>query len=237
MEQWSKYLEGNMTVEELDAFTGLLVQARFDREKRLKWQEILEKEHRISRKPAVTKPSSGRILKIGLQIAAGVLVLLVAGLGIYFMNQTPDPQQYVDTYLEEGKFRNAISRKGEIDIPALRLEAAEAYTREEYEVYLNRFNQILQSGQAETHDYLFAGLSYLYSDQYEQASDHFILAKQQSEREEGAFRQEIQWFLALSLVKAEEFDQAEKALEQIETSDWNYEKAQELIHLMDQHEE
>lgn len=224
-----KYKQGKLTEEELDLFTGELVRAKFNQAQKDKWAKKLVVEHHIKREVPVKR----KTLKLPfrkLAIAASIL-LLVALIPFLQNYLQPESQKLANSYLENRLSLPDIQR-GTKTVDAtvdLRIKANTAYANKNFIAATKAYETILDSNRREDIDYLFAGLSYLYSEQPQEAVNKLTLA--QAKISEGQnFWEETNWFLSLAYLKNEEIEKARNQLKMIVEMDGFYsDKAQEIL--------
>jgi len=223
-----KYKQGKLTEEELDLFTGELVRAKFKQAKKDKWAEKLAEEHQIKR----GKPK-GKILTFPyrkLAIAASVL-LLVALIPFLQNYLQPESQQLANAYIENRLSLPDIQR-GKIPSATtvdLKSKANKAYANKDFKAAAKAYEALLNSDGVEDLDYLFAGLSYLYSGNSEAAVNKLVLAQNRITQDQN-FWEETNWFLCLAYIKNEELEKARNQLKMIiETDSFYSDKAQKIL--------
>ena len=136
-----------------------------------------------------------------------------------------------DNFLQEDFFQNQDISKGELNIAQLKLDAASAYNRKDFTTSIDRYEELLSSGQAESQHIFFLGLSYLYGKNYPKAIEMLTLFLENKDTLN--FKQEAQWFLALAYLKNEEPDKARTFLKMVKEGHWNTEKATQLLEALE----
>lgn len=227
MKQMDKYLSGELSQTENEQHTAQLLQEKFDRETRQKWERMLAEEHQLSRQP---KPWRRHLYKY-LAVAASLAFLLVLG-QLFYQNSTASPIELADSYLENSKMEEfgGVLRAGAAeDIPALRKDANTAYAQDKYKEAVSYAQQIIATGNAKPQDFLLLGLSHLYLNDATTSIDIFKKG-QESSQVAKKYVNEMNWFLSLSYLKAQQPEMARPILENIvQHQKWNHETAQKML--------
>jgi len=230
MKDLKKYLDNQMSEKETEAFTEKLIRSKFENEKKERWKKKLEEEYGISRDIG----TGGKVRLIGmvLKIAAGAALLILALVFYPKLNKSAY-LQLAEQYLAEEKFENNILRKGADELILLRQSAVMAYNSADFKQAVGYYQKIEESGQATTGDLFYHSLCWLYRNKSSEALPKLKAASVLSDQEAGEFRQEINWFLALALIKQSKPEQAKALLENIKEGEWNYAKARLLLEKME----
>lgn len=226
MKNLSKYVKGQMNESEMESFTQKLLDEKFGEEDKTRWANILAEKHHIKRN-ASPKPNAGRRIKplfARVGAIAATFTLLVAA--FFLLRQSPI--EIADAYLANNKLEYGSIRKSLTNVADLRLNAGQAYEAKEYPEAIDTWKEVLQKDQPIAEDYFYLGLSYLHNQQMDQAIESLLKARPLSV-EEARFVQEINWFLSLAYVKNKEPQKALAELNKIQSNDWNYDKAVQLI--------
>ncbi len=212
MKDSEKYTRQKVTEEESDRYLAKLIRAKFFQEQKAAWAEKLERDQNLKRTPGAKLLAIRKIIRWTIAAAA---VLLIGVLLFPALNGSGDPmQQLVDNELDM-PFPNYLVRKGAEDIDAFRLQAAEAYNAGDFQQSAALNLRLLeQSGNPQTEDYFFLGLSRLYSGRPAEAVVD-LQAAQQLARAQGRFEQEVDWYLALAQLQAGDWPAAEQQLREI----------------------
>lgn len=228
MKQINKYVNGTLSELENEQMTARLLQAKFERETRDKWATMLVEEHRLHRKPQIRRTSRYRYLAI----AASLVFLLVVGQLFYSSNRTLNAVELADTYLQNSKMTEfgGILRAGAAeDVPQWRKEANTAYAQDKYEEAARITQQIVATTAAEPQDFLLLGLSRLYMGDDVAAID-VLKAGQMSSQIFNTYQDEMNWFLSIAYLKAQQPEMARPILEQIvKEKRWNHTTAKEML--------
>lgn len=226
MKNLRKYIRGQIGEQELEEVTGQLLRAKFGNEARQRWALQLKKEYGIERKPA------GRPKKLYWMSAVAAAALLLAILWPAFQGiLRPTYEKTAQAYLAE-RFPAREIRKGTQEMEVARLEAADAYIREDYQQAIALRKAAAGSSAANSSDHFYLGLCYLYlkEAQPKLAIQHLQKAR---EMDKGQLQQEIDWFLGLAYIQNGEPDKAREALQEIvRDKGWNAEKAEKLLREM-----
>lgn len=231
MESSKKFTDENLKGEALEAYTEQFLRAKFDRDRKNRWGKMLAENHGVAppvRGQAKKKP---RILYLWVGAIAAAILLLFIFKPAFMQFSTGGYQQMADNFLQEDFFQNQEISKGELNIEQLKLDAASAYNRRDFSTSIDRYEDLLSSGQAESQHIFFLGLSYLYGKNYPKAIE--MLALFLENKDTPGFKQEAQWFLALAYLKNEEPDKARSFLKLVKEGNWNAEKARQLLQAME----
>ena len=231
MKNIEKYTDPNITEQELHELTGKLLRAKFIRDKKQKWAEILEKEHDIRRGGLGDLQVVSRSpLRKWLLVAASLLLPIL----LYFWlwrPYEPSPAQLADVFLSQEKIPEPQTRKGDIQIEALAQQATEAYNEGKYDQAIALWEQLEGQNSMASDDYFFKAISHLRLDQLEKAIADFQRIRSRS-AENPKFQQETTWLLALSYLKAGQLGAAKEELQQVVRDGWRTEKARQLLELL-----
>ena len=222
-----KYKQGDLTEEELNLFTGALIRAKFNQAQKDKWAQKLATEHQIQRDAPKVKFLQLHFRKLAIAAAILLLVALIPFLQNYLQ---PPSQQLANSYLENRLSLPDIKRGTTPETTFdLRKKARDAYINKDYPTASNAYEAILNSDLAKGEDYLFAGLSNLYNDQFGQAVKKLELAQTNIAAGQ-TFWEETNWFLSLAYLKNEEFVKAKQLLNKIiETDGFYSDQAQKIL--------
>ncbi len=172
-------------------------------------QEYL-KESKAEEKPAARQIKQSSFLKMAMSVAA-VLLLVVAGIGLFEYTTTNRQSLYNDAYIA---YQLPVSRGSEKpgNLDAL-------YASQNYSGVIESFNRKAEKDQK---NYFLAGQSYLHLND----ATHAITAFQNveainSKSTEKYFAQETDYYLALAYLNANQIEAAEKQLDKI-VSDKNH---------------
>jgi len=233
MKELDKFKNRDLKPKEEEQFLRKLVKNKHKFEQKAKWSEILAKEEQITR---LQQKKTKRIKRVYLWVtaaaAAGILFFVIPPL----LYQQESPKVLAHQLLEADIFPNPTIRKGleEVsEVSELRQAAATVYGLANYPEAQKLYAQIIGTPEAILDDYLYLGLSQLYVGQVRLAISNLERALVLSEEKEGRFNQELNWFLALSYLKNDNFDKAQKFLDKIKPRDWKYEEAQSLLKRLD----
>lgn len=231
MKHLKKYKsDDSLSGEELEKATRDLLSAKFNEERRAAWKAQLAKDHAVQRTivQEVKLPKRRRFLYVAMAAAAALLFLLVA---FPFIRQSSDTsvQALAMEYLEE-PYPNNMMKKGEqTSIPETRLKAIAAYNQTDYIDAKGFYKQIIQSDEVEVGDYLYLGLSELYTENYADAVAYLEEAKPLTITNH-KFEQEVNWFLSLAYVQNQQVEDARLLLQTIvRDKTWMHQNASKLL--------
>ena len=223
-----KYNKVDTTSNHLEQLTSQLLEAKFDAETKYRFREALSKDHGIRRPTKTIKLNK----KWPLLLTVAASFLLLVYVGILFLNPTPSSLQLAESYLIQ-PFPGAENRSGEGDILELRLAANAAYDAGDFEKSATLRAQLNASDQATVDDPFYLGLSQLYQvpPKLEEAISQF---QSITDIKEHKWNDEANWYLALTLIKANKTQDAKEVLQAIVSDDgWNSSKATALLESMD----
>ncbi len=219
-----QYKRAALSTEELSEITDHLMRSKYDYERQQRWIGTLAANYQVIRQPSATR---GRRIYLYIAGAAAVVLLLLLALPLLKNTETTPYQAMVDDYLSTDFYRYKDGIKGEQDIEQLEVLAANAYNKKEFATAIDLYTQIVEAGSANDEHYFFLGLSQLYSFNYTLAESYLNQVRQLNPN--SRFREETQWFLALSLLKSHNVAAGQQALLAIKPNEWNYDKAQLLL--------
>jgi hypothetical protein len=229
MKKLKEYLSGQMNEEQLSDFTEVLVQHKFDQEKRKAWSHILKEQHGLERSGS----SSSKRKKLPLAKIIGIAASFALLIGLSYIIMTPATpeyqrlsQEYIQTLPIMGD--PSVIRKDAIDEEVLRLKANEAFVDENFEAAVKSWEALVDNDMANTNDYFYLGISHLRKAKADPAAciKYLTLVQQSS----SSFRQEANWVLSLAYIKSDDIDKARPILEQIvQNKEYMAEKAEALL--------
>lgn len=224
-----KFLSGELSETENEKYTARLLQEKFDRETRQQWGRILAEEHKLSRTGPTRRQQ--RPLYKYLAVAASLAFLLVIG-QLFYQSSTSSPLEMADSYLERYKMEEfgGVLRAGAADdVPQLRKDANTAYANDKYQEAIQYAEKIVITNKAEPQDFLMLGLSHLYLDDATQAIE--VLKKGQiNSKVAKTYESEINWFLSIAYIKAQQPEMAKPILKDIVSrQQWNHSLALEIL--------
>lgn len=230
MKLFEKYRANNINEDDLSTMTQQFVKQKFDGELRQKMSSRLREEYGITRDGT----PSGRIVKMkifrwSLSVAAALLIGVVAWQVVG--DHTPTYQSLTREYLAIHYPNNEL-RKGASEISEKRAEAIFAYNKGDFETSARIREEIALMPEANTEDFFFLGISYLYQDppKGEQAIEPLQKAVADPTGK-GLIQEETEWYLTLAYVEAGRFAAAREMLaKKISNGGWNASKASDLLH-------
>ena len=224
----NQYKKGGVTKEELEEFTNAFMRAKYDDDRKERWQSLLTTEQNFRRDvdDQRTRPIGRRVF---LWAASAAAVALVAYLMVFGLGPSPTTyEQLADNYLTGEFYENREGdSRGEQDVEQINLQASSAYNQKDFATAIARYETIIARGLANDRHHFFLGLSYLYTAAYEDAITNFLKVPELNASSK--FIQEYRWFLALAYLKNEQLDEGEAVLRSIQAGDWKYTEAQALL--------
>ncbi|MGK7397261.1 MAG: tetratricopeptide repeat protein [Candidatus Cyclobacteriaceae bacterium M3_2C_046] len=142
-------------------------------------------------------------------LAASLLVGIVL---IFLFNQKPVHQEIFATYYRP--YLNLVSpleRSGE-SAEEFNQDPFKLYESGDFEQAIDLFEKLKNEGTVGNEHLFYLGLSYLETDQVDEAVENLLLVAQ---RNEGFLANPSQWYLALAYVKAEQLQAAQEAFEEL----------------------
>lgn len=224
LKKYNKYIKGEMTEKEMDSFTTDMLKEHYkDQQLKQKWKKILDNNQDLSqlKEKAPNQLKAKHSIWRPLMAAASLLLLISA----YFMFQKdalPTHQQLVKAYTQEAFPYNEI-RKSIDDNTKLtkqQLLAGELYTDQEYQKSIIVYKDIVKSNKAVTEDKFYLALDYFYLKKSKEAIPFFkeIIEDNQHKK----YKKESTWYLSLSYLQMNDFDNASILLNKI--VDWESNK-------------
>ena len=229
----NQYKNGKVSKEELEEFTNAFMRAKYDEDRRNRWQQMLGQNHDLQRTGAAQPTSrGGRRIALWATSAAAAVVLAAAIWFLWPNNPVNTYEQLADNYLTEEFYENREDSRGEQDVEQINLQAIFAYNQKDFATAIERYEVIVNSGQANDRHHFFLGLSYLYTDKYEAAIRNLQRVPEIDERSK--FLMEHRWFLALAYLKNAQIAEGRAVLLSITPGDWKYQEAQRLLEAISQ---
>lgn len=215
----------SISQEEKELLLKSGVRAVLNKEKRKQWEQELREDYNVSKGTGAIK--KGRVVYMkyykAIAVAASLAIIMYASQGLFY-NQS-SPSEMAMTYLESDPIQHPGLTKGAEEVEVFRQVAIGAFDERNYADAIIQFNQI-ENPTAE--DRYFLSLSYLYNQDYNRAVEGFDYL----EKEGSIYNQEINWYQSIALILKGDPAKAKAVLEKIGKSDWNYNKARELINAM-----
>ncbi|MEM1321681.1 MAG: tetratricopeptide repeat protein [Bacteroidota bacterium] len=226
------YLDGKMSPEELEQRTTQLLRAKFDKERSTRWQKLLQTQYGMERQAPTSPRASRRWLYIAVTIAALFLLLLW-----WAQSSPPTPSppasaaQLALHYLDSEPYAHDRIRKGTPADEALRQQAQDAYSEQDYASSRRYYQQLIEQPQADLSDSFYLALSHCYLSDYDQAIAllHPLGANASPQN---PYYDAALWYLALSHLLRGEEAQAKAYLEDfLLVKNWENQKvkARELL--------
>ena len=219
MKKLDKYLSGQMNEKEISDFTEVLIQQKFDEEKRNTWSQLLKENHNLERS-GKTMASKRRKIPLARMIGVAASFLLLMGLGYYIMMpSTPEYKRLSYEYVQNLPITGdpSVIRKDIIEEEDVRLKANEAYVDGDFDAAVEYWEVLLSNDTYNTRDLFYLGISYLRKENADPAACIRYLKMVQ---ERGTnFSQEINWVISLAYIELDDIDSARPILEQIVQND------------------
>jgi hypothetical protein len=218
MSQLRKYLNKELDERDFDRFTQLLVEKKFDREKKEEWARLLKDNHNIQRQNGGSSPTIRRSLRWSLAAAATV-ALLIASVVFWPRTSSPNYQQLAEQYVRELPVMadQLVFRKGQFQEDASRIKANEAYIEQDFVTAIQQWELLISHQKANNYDRFYLGVSYLRTTPSQPEKALALLQEAQSTTPE--LRQEINWIMALAYIRTDQLTKAQSLLQTIVQND------------------
>lgn len=178
--------------------------------------QSIHEEYIAESESEIAEPEGKKTIRIWWTAAVAAAAIIIAVVSGVFNNASPELDDYFKAYPDIYSFRGT-----ETDISS----AMRAYSLEQYEDAIARFDELLQDSVSQ--DALF------YQAIAAMAVDKFQLAQTNLELlaaiEAGTFEEQVKWYLALAYWQNGDTAKAKEQLSAIENGDSRYKKAQELL--------
>ena len=229
-EKFEKYLKDQTKDLESDELTKEIITNYFQEEKlRERWKKILNEQHNYGQ-PENSVPVASKVVdnKRNIKRLFAVALIGMAASMFWFFNSTTGstigPVSPVDQLLSE-HYAKPFARdvlKGPESTLAIRGKAYQFYQNKNYHETISLLEELVAVGGEEQKDYFYLGLSYLYSDQPEEAAKRF---KTLLEGPTNNYQDIATWYLGLALTDAGEYEEAKIHLSKVAT--WTGNKGKE----------
>ena len=214
MNQLRKYLNGQMEAGEMEEYTGLLIQKKFDQDQKESWGRILKDQYGVERKNATKNKVRSLSVRWIVGIAASFLLIIVSFFIVKQSSESPS-QQLADQYIETLSIMadQSVHRKGQFQEETTRIKANEAYINKDFEEAIHHWQELQLNGHANSYDLFYMGVSYLR--QKKSAPEQTISLLETIKEQAPGLVQEINWVLSLAYIKSGQLDKARLQLEAI----------------------
>ena len=215
-----KLLDPNISKKEEDQIFEELLKEKFDQDLKTQWKNTLQDEYGITRNQFKIKRSSSKYIRILLATAACISLIVL----IQFLTNTSSISAYelAQEYIENQEILHPGASKGMVEGIENKSLAIEAFNTQQYSVAAGYFDKIQIPTEEDNY---YHGLALLLDKRYKKAINMFQKGSKESER----YKQEINWYLSIAYLLNKENEKAKTQLEYIQSSDWNYQQAQELL--------
>ena len=222
MGKLEKLLGQHLSTEEEEKILQEAIEFKLDKDLKARMETQLLEKKGLSRSPTREKQTS-RIILIRRLIAVAASILVLFLIFQTLQSNTIDAQQQAMIYLKEyDTFHGGNSKGASTDDDNRRL-GIQAFNQKNFLEATQYFSKI-QLKQEE--DLLYAARAFLFIEQYGAAVEALEKLSTKSTR----FRQETNWFLSLAYILEKQEEKGKAVLKKINPEDWNYDKAQELLH-------
>ncbi|HMQ59710.1 MAG TPA: hypothetical protein PKE06_03525 [Flavilitoribacter sp.] len=219
-----------MSDEELERFTGKMVNLKLDNDLKNKWGGQLAEEHTVVREPGNKGFFSlrNKLLLGVVSIAAGILLMILFLPGIL----SPEPgtmQELAGIYLEKDQLTDPTVRGGNGTQDELRSRAQEAFNKGDFKTAIDLRLQLIQQAPGDISDQFFLALAYLHNEQAANSVPFFKKTLEMAPTNDNRFAEESAWYISLAYLKTGNREAARDALRSIREGDWRYKEAVELL--------
>ena len=215
MNNLKKYISGNYTQTEFEAFSEQLIAQKLDRDKRKEWEHKLKERYGVERTGLnEEKPAFGKKQWIITSSIAAALLLLISFFFILPAINTPAYLQAVNQQIDNLSIMGdqSVIRKGPQNVELTRKQANLAYMNKNYSKSIQLWEAMVATNQATGLDFFYLALCQLQKSP--PAPQKTIQTLLKAKALNGP-QEEINWILALAYVKAEELDKAKILLAEI----------------------
>lgn len=247
LKKFDNYIKGELSEDDMETFTKEIITEHFEDESlKEKWAEILDKDEELKALQLESKssdninqprPSSatattpkkqkpkGNIIKMILQIAAAVLLLVAAGTFLMRGDTASNYQQLTAQHLE--KAYAISSQRSAAEENEQRISANEFYRAKRYKEAIPIYNQLIASNVSLEADQFYLGLSHLYAGD---AAAALPALSALAQNKDAKYAQEANWYLSLAQIKSNQLVDAKKRLQTIvDRGGWKSREAAELL--------
>ncbi|MCB0610753.1 MAG: hypothetical protein H6562_08590 [Lewinellaceae bacterium] len=230
MKDIQKYREGSMSDEELERFTGKMVNLKLDNDLKNKWAGQLAQEHDLVRKPGAggVFPLKGRLLWGLVSIAASIL-LITLFLPDLLRPEPRSARELASIYLEKDHLTDPTVRGGDAARDELRSRAQEAFNKGDYKTAIDLRLELINRTPGDISDEFFLALAYLNNDQATNSIPLFQKTLETAPANDNKFAEESAWFISLAYLKTGNLQAARDALLKIKEDEWRYAESRELL--------
>ena len=226
MSKLQKLLHSDLTTQEEDKILEEALEYKLDSELRQRWEKQLKEDYGISRAVDNTEAKIKWLPRIIKVVGAAACILLLFFLFQPVQNSFEQTQELAFSYVSDATISDPRSLKGPESADESRRLAIEAFNGKRFDQVLALYRSIEDKT---VEDLYYRALAHLVLEDYSTSTKQF---KALSENP-GYYRQEINWYLAVSSILSGQKEQATQALLSIHEEDWNYDKAQKLLETMD----
>lgn len=225
------YLDGKLSPEDNERATHQLFREKFSPERKKlqqKWATQLEEQHQLTRK--VQKPLLRR-LSPWMAVAASVLLLVF--LAQSWLSDSNSFDQQLEISLLHQHDESTTRKDSQASMEDLEVQARAAYNEKDFVRATQLWETLVTQNPNEATFGFFHGLSLLYQ-QPPQAKQAVEIFEEILPNAGHRLQEEIRWYLALALLKTEQTEKGQLILKQIiQQKQWQSDKAQQLLELMD----
>ena len=230
-----KYLENNLSAEELNVFQekmaadsdfaedvrlATMIDANFLVQQKLHWKNLLQEEKKFQK-------GNKRIIPLSVWGLAATFLLLITG-GLFWLLNSNSLKDQVNQQLADYYVAPEVTRDSVSNLDENWNEIRAHYLAQDFERTAAKINEVIEKEGASPKLYFYLGLAHLYNSppDYSSAEAAFktILASQ------NAFEEETLWFLSLTYLKAGKIELGRPLLQRVVSEKkWKSEEAQKLL--------
>ena len=231
MKKLEDYINNQLIETEEDDFLQTLFEAKQKEDLKEDWRQKLEEQYGSTAEKGPNPPKKNLpFYSVVLSLAASIA--LIFGLLFLFPNSSSDYNSLAESYIQTAPFANNLDARGNNQSEEFRTIATSAYKKGDYQAAISAYEQAIKQGEKTVEDHFFLGLSYLYNNQFDQASLFLSESLKLSKSNGEFFEEEIRWFLALAQIKSGAKEDAIRTLKNIKEGHWQYSKSQELLNAL-----
>lgn len=200
------------THEEWEVMAQQLINAKFDLDKQLSWEQSLAKQGIVRKRTTLKRIP----LRNRLAVAASFLFILAAGWYLVLHSSSP-AQKLALQHIETPHQLVDEVKRGAEGVAQNKGRAMEAYYNQQYDVALRHLQVIEAEEQADADVYFQMGLCLMYkkTPDYHAAIKAFAEARR---LDPDGYQDEINWYSALCLILTKQPELAKAALEKVADS-------------------
>jgi len=224
MKNIEMFSQSEMSETQEKQFVESLYSSHYDSKLKNDYSVKLATRYNVNRKSVLhntaKKSSKLRYLIMGAAAIAAIFAMILVFMPMINNGMNANPQQYAQSLVTIDKMD---VNRGQQEESQSRLDIKQSYNAERWGEVISLYEQL---GELTREDLYFKGKTFLYLQKYDEA---VTTLSGISNTEDFKFYSELQYWLAVSYVSNQEFLKAEPLLQELASSDWYKDKAQELL--------